>query len=204
MIGHSLRFLVLLPSRLRTLPSEKPETPRLSRFGYAPLGAPRTHGGAFPSATAAVTARRHFVFASQAFKEELAPLKHDVRAVNELSGQLTPLDVHLSPGVSRQLDDLNMRWKLLQVGLSYRSRPASSLPPSLSLFMERSVSVRSAGLRFLSLRPSMHCAVVSSGLLLVVTLARCVGRRALLTALLLFDSGQSRLSGKAFPVNDTS
>lgn len=53
----------------------------------------------------------------QAFREEIAPLKKDVRAVNDLAGQLTPLDVQLSSTTNRQLDNLNMRWKLLQVPL---------------------------------------------------------------------------------------
>jgi hypothetical protein len=52
----------------------------------------------------------------QAFKEEMAPLRQDVNVVNELSGELAPLDVQLSSTSSRQLDDLNMHWKLLQVG----------------------------------------------------------------------------------------
>lgn len=51
----------------------------------------------------------------QAFRDEIAPLKQDVRAVNDLAGQLTPLDVQLSSTSNRQLDNLNMRWKLLQV-----------------------------------------------------------------------------------------
>ncbi|KAL0967779.1 hypothetical protein UPYG_G00256790 [Umbra pygmaea] len=55
-----------------------------------------------------------------AFKEEIAPLRQDVRLVNELSGDLAPLDVQLSSMSSRQLDDLNMRWKLLQVAVEDR------------------------------------------------------------------------------------
>lgn len=51
----------------------------------------------------------------QAFKEEVGPLRQDVRFVNELSAELTPMDVQLSSTASRQLDQLNMRWKLLQV-----------------------------------------------------------------------------------------
>lgn len=51
----------------------------------------------------------------QAFREEVAPLRQDVRIVNELSAELTPLDIQLSSTASRQLDQLNMRWKLLQV-----------------------------------------------------------------------------------------
>lgn len=55
------------------------------------------------------------MFVLQAFREEIAPLKQDVRAVNDLAGQLAPLDVQLSSTSNRQLDNLNMRWKLLQV-----------------------------------------------------------------------------------------
>ena len=52
----------------------------------------------------------------QVFKEDMSPLRQDVCEVNELSGELAPLDVQLSSISSRQLDNLNMRWKLLQVG----------------------------------------------------------------------------------------
>ncbi|CAB1343265.1 unnamed protein product, partial [Coregonus sp. 'balchen'] len=58
-----------------------------------------------------------------AFKEEMAPLRQDVHVVNELSDELAPLDVQLSSTSSRQLDDLNMRWKLLQVGYGCRTVP---------------------------------------------------------------------------------
>ncbi|XP_078146088.1 utrophin isoform X3 [Centroberyx gerrardi] len=57
---------------------------------------------------------------TMAFKEEVAPLRQDVRLVNELSADLTPLDVQLSSTASRQLDQLNMRWKLLQVAVEDR------------------------------------------------------------------------------------
>ncbi|KPP57817.1 hypothetical protein Z043_124419, partial [Scleropages formosus] len=49
-----------------------------------------------------------------ALKEEIVPLKNEVRAMNELSGQLVPLDMQLSSITTRHLDDLNMRWKLLE------------------------------------------------------------------------------------------
>ncbi|CAL8317063.1 unnamed protein product [Merluccius merluccius] len=55
-----------------------------------------------------------------AFQEEVAPLRQDVRLVNELSADLTPLDVQLSSTASRQLDQLNIRWKLLQVAVEER------------------------------------------------------------------------------------
>ena len=51
----------------------------------------------------------------QAFREEIAPINLKVKTVNDLSSQLSPLDLHPSLKMSRQLDDLNMRWKLLQV-----------------------------------------------------------------------------------------
>uniref|UniRef100_A0A673JJB1 Utrophin-like n=1 Tax=Sinocyclocheilus rhinocerous TaxID=307959 RepID=A0A673JJB1_9TELE len=57
-----------------------------------------------------------------AFRDEIAPLKQDVRAVNDLAGQLTPLDVQLSSTTNRQLDNLNMRWKLLQAAVEDRSK----------------------------------------------------------------------------------
>lgn len=61
--------------------------------------------------------RRGHRLVCQAFQEEVAPLRQDVRVVNEMSADLTPLDVQLSSTASRQLDQLNMRWKLLQVHL---------------------------------------------------------------------------------------
>uniref|UniRef100_A0A671WPI1 Utrophin n=1 Tax=Sparus aurata TaxID=8175 RepID=A0A671WPI1_SPAAU len=54
------------------------------------------------------------------FREEIAPLRQDVRTVNELSAELMPLDIQLSSTASRQLDQLNVRWKLLQVAVEDR------------------------------------------------------------------------------------
>ncbi|KAL0623580.1 Utrophin, partial [Plecturocebus cupreus] len=50
-----------------------------------------------------------------AFREEITPINLKVKTVNDLSSQLSPLDLHPSLKMSRQLDDLNMRWKLLQM-----------------------------------------------------------------------------------------
>ncbi|XP_074043867.1 utrophin isoform X2 [Macrotis lagotis] len=55
-----------------------------------------------------------------AFREEIAPINLKVKTVNDLSSQLSPLDLHPSIKMSRQLDDLNMRWKLLQVSVEDR------------------------------------------------------------------------------------
>ncbi|XP_070112325.1 utrophin isoform X10 [Equus caballus] len=57
---------------------------------------------------------------TMAFREEIAPINLKVKTVNDLSSQLSPLDLHPSLKMSRQLDDLNMRWKLLQVSVGDR------------------------------------------------------------------------------------
>ncbi|XP_032441695.1 dystrophin isoform X3 [Xiphophorus hellerii] len=57
---------------------------------------------------------------TSAFREEIAPLRQDVRVVNELAAELTPLDIQLSSTASRQLDQLDMRWKSLQVAVEDR------------------------------------------------------------------------------------
>ncbi|XP_037541797.1 dystrophin [Nematolebias whitei] len=55
-----------------------------------------------------------------AFREEITPLCRDVRVVNELAAELTPLDIQLSSTASRQLDQLNLRWKSLQEAVEDR------------------------------------------------------------------------------------
>uniref|UniRef100_A0A8D0GLV1 Utrophin n=1 Tax=Sphenodon punctatus TaxID=8508 RepID=A0A8D0GLV1_SPHPU len=87
-----------------------------------------------------------------AFREEIAPINSKVKTVNDLSSQLSPLDLHPSLKMSRQLDDLNMRWKLLQVSVDDRlkqlqevlwdSGPTSQhfLSSSVQLPWQRSVS----------------------------------------------------------------
>ncbi|KFU89196.1 Dystrophin-related protein 2, partial [Chaetura pelagica] len=50
------------------------------------------------------------------FKEELSPMKDGVKVVNDLAHQLAISDVHLSMENSRMLEQINTRWKQLQVG----------------------------------------------------------------------------------------
>ncbi|KGL96664.1 Dystrophin-related protein 2, partial [Charadrius vociferus] len=52
------------------------------------------------------------------FKEELSPMKDGVKVVNDLAHQLAISDVHLSMENSRTLEQINTRWKQLQVGRS--------------------------------------------------------------------------------------
>ncbi|XP_053096621.1 utrophin isoform X2 [Pangasianodon hypophthalmus] len=55
-----------------------------------------------------------------AFRDEVAPLKQEVLAVNVLASELAPLDVQLSSTTSRQLDNLNTRWNILQAAIEER------------------------------------------------------------------------------------
>ncbi|XP_072552167.1 utrophin [Salminus brasiliensis] len=55
-----------------------------------------------------------------AFRDEVAPLKQEVSAVNSVASELAPLDVQLSSTSSRQLDNLNTRWNLLQASIEER------------------------------------------------------------------------------------
>lgn len=53
---------------------------------------------------------------TQALRGELTPLKENVNHVNDLARQLTTSGIQLSPYNLSTLEDLNTRWKLLQVG----------------------------------------------------------------------------------------
>uniref|UniRef100_A0A8C2QKW4 Dystrophin n=1 Tax=Cricetulus griseus TaxID=10029 RepID=A0A8C2QKW4_CRIGR len=53
---------------------------------------------------------------------ETAPLKENVNQVNDLARQLTTLGIQLSPYTLSTLEDLNTRWKLLQVAVEDRVR----------------------------------------------------------------------------------
>uniref|UniRef100_H3B2I5 Dystrophin n=1 Tax=Latimeria chalumnae TaxID=7897 RepID=H3B2I5_LATCH len=51
----------------------------------------------------------------KAFRAEIAPFKENVTHMNDLASQFPSNDIHLSPYNLNRLDDLNTRWKLLQV-----------------------------------------------------------------------------------------
>ncbi|XP_028903681.1 utrophin isoform X4 [Ornithorhynchus anatinus] len=80
-----------------------------------------------------------------AFREEIAPISLKVKTVNDLSSQLSPLDLHPSLKMSRQLDDLNMRWKLLQVSVEDRLKQLQEahrdFGPSSQHFLSTSVQL---------------------------------------------------------------
>ncbi|XP_053129862.1 dystrophin-related protein 2 isoform X6 [Hemicordylus capensis] len=54
------------------------------------------------------------------FKEELSPMKDGVKLLNDLAHQLAISDVHLSMENSRALEQINTRWKQLQVSVNDR------------------------------------------------------------------------------------
>ncbi|XP_057351953.1 dystrophin isoform X5 [Manis pentadactyla] len=58
----------------------------------------------------------------KALRGEIAPLKENVGYVNDLARQLTTLGIQLSPYNLSTLEDLNTRWKLLQVAVENRIR----------------------------------------------------------------------------------
>ncbi|XP_075446382.1 dystrophin isoform X4 [Ascaphus truei] len=58
----------------------------------------------------------------KAYRAEIAPIKENVNQVNDLTHQFTPTDIQLSPYYFNRLEDLNTRWKLLQVSIDERIR----------------------------------------------------------------------------------
>nr|BAE28714.1 unnamed protein product [Mus musculus] len=58
----------------------------------------------------------------KALRGEIAPLKENVNRVNDLAHQLTTLGIQLSPYNLSTLEDLNTRWRLLQVAVEDRVR----------------------------------------------------------------------------------
>ncbi|KAM3827756.1 dystrophin-related protein 2 isoform 2-T2 [Vipera latastei] len=58
--------------------------------------------------------------ATKLFQEELSPMKDGVKLVNDLAHQLAISDVHLSMENSRALEQINTRWKQLQVSINDR------------------------------------------------------------------------------------
>ncbi|XP_027389371.1 dystrophin isoform X1 [Bos indicus x Bos taurus] len=58
----------------------------------------------------------------KALRGEIAPLKENVSHVSDLARQLTTLGIQLSPYNLSTLEDLNTRWKLLQVAVEDRIR----------------------------------------------------------------------------------
>ncbi|XP_032828779.1 dystrophin isoform X4 [Petromyzon marinus] len=67
-----------------------------------------------------VTSVPEQVAAVQAFRAEIAPLQEEVRQVNDLSRRFPPLDIQLSPANLHRIEDVNIRWKRLQISIEER------------------------------------------------------------------------------------
>ncbi|XP_068164982.1 dystrophin isoform X2 [Antennarius striatus] len=52
------------------------------------------------------------------FQDEIAPIQDDVTHMNQLASTFGPHDVQLSPPNLERIDDLNDRWRLLQISIS--------------------------------------------------------------------------------------
>ncbi|XP_029380106.1 dystrophin isoform X8 [Echeneis naucrates] len=51
------------------------------------------------------------------FQEEIAPIKDDVTHMNHLASTFGPPDIQLSPSNLERIEDLNTRWRLLQISI---------------------------------------------------------------------------------------
>lgn len=51
----------------------------------------------------------------QEFQDEIAPIQDDVTHMNQLASTFGPHDIQLSSTNLERIDDLNTRWRLLQV-----------------------------------------------------------------------------------------
>ncbi|XP_045850422.1 dystrophin-related protein 2 isoform X2 [Meles meles] len=79
------------------------------------------------------------------FKEEFSPMKDGVKLVNDLAHQLAISDVHLSMENSRALEQINVRWKQLQVSIGERLKQLQDahrdFGPGSQHFLSSSVQV---------------------------------------------------------------
>ncbi|XP_039603451.1 utrophin isoform X2 [Polypterus senegalus] len=80
-----------------------------------------------------------------AFREEIDPIQHEIKTVNDLASQLAPLDVQVPLNSSQKLDNLNMRWKYLQVAVEDRLKQLQEahrdFGPSSQHFLSTSVQL---------------------------------------------------------------
>ncbi|XP_041834285.1 dystrophin isoform X2 [Melanotaenia boesemani] len=51
------------------------------------------------------------------FQEEIAPIKDDVTHMNQLASSFDPTDIQLSPSNLERIEDLNARWRMLQISV---------------------------------------------------------------------------------------
>ncbi|KAM3931893.1 utrophin isoform 2-T2 [Leptodactylus fuscus] len=117
------------------------------------VAAEKVRSGWKPVGDLLIDSLKEHIEKTSAFGEEIAPISLKVKTVNDVAGQLSALDIQPSAKTARQLDDLNIRWKLLQAAVEERLKqlqeahrdfgPASQhfLSTSVQLPWQRSVSL---------------------------------------------------------------
>ncbi|XP_040285503.1 utrophin isoform X2 [Bufo bufo] len=117
------------------------------------VAAEKVRSGWKPVGDLLIDSLKEHIEKTSAFGEEIAPISSKVKTVNDVASQLSALDTQPSAKTSRQLDDLNIRWKLLQAAVEERLKqlqeahrdfgPTSQhfLSTSVQLPWQRSVSL---------------------------------------------------------------
>ncbi|XP_018118490.1 utrophin isoform X1 [Xenopus laevis] len=117
------------------------------------MNAERVRGSWKPVGDLLIDSLKDHIETTTAFGEEIAPVSSKVKTLNDMASQLCTFDIQPSAKTSRQLDDLNIRWKLLQAAVEERLKqlqeahrdfgPASQhfLSTSVQLPWQRSVSL---------------------------------------------------------------
>ncbi|XP_056423347.1 utrophin isoform X3 [Hyla sarda] len=117
------------------------------------VAAEKVRSGWKPVGDLLIDSLKEHIEKTSAFGEEIAPINLKVKAVNDVASQLSALDIQPSAKTARQLDDLNIRWKLLQAAVEERLKqlqeahrdfgPSSQhfLSTSVQLPWQRSVSL---------------------------------------------------------------
>nr|XP_055061879.1 dystrophin isoform X2 [Misgurnus anguillicaudatus] len=78
------------------------------------------------------------------FQVEIAPIQENVNQVNQLASTFGPPDIQLSPDNLSRNNDLNMRWRLLQISIEERLTQLTTaykdLGPQSQTFLDASVA----------------------------------------------------------------
>ncbi|XP_075059751.1 utrophin isoform X2 [Mixophyes fleayi] len=117
------------------------------------VAAEKVRSGWKPVGDLVIDSLKEHIEKTHALGEEMAPISLKVKTVNDVASQLSALDIQPSAKMTRQLDDLNVRWKLLQAAVEERLKqlqeahqdfgPVSQhfLSTSVQLPWQRSVSL---------------------------------------------------------------
>ncbi|XP_063774009.1 utrophin isoform X3 [Pseudophryne corroboree] len=117
------------------------------------MGAEKVRSSWKPVGDLVIDSLKEHIDNTRALGEDMTPISLKVKTVNDVASQLSALDIQPSAKTARQLDDLNIRWKLLQAAVEERLKqlqeahqdfgPSSQhfLSTSVQLPWQRSVSL---------------------------------------------------------------